>query len=71
MPEVIQERPRSSRQRYRSFVQAYKDRQLDALADGASKEREENTAESQPRPGKRREYFRDALPPRDVARLAD
>ena len=51
--------PRSSRQRYRRFLQDYKEKRLDALADAE----ENGAAADAPRaePGKRREYLRDYL----------
>jgi ATP-binding cassette, subfamily B, bacterial len=50
---------RSSRQKYREFVQDYKQRRLEGLADAA----EDAAATEAPRPpaGKRREYLRDYL----------
>jgi ATP-binding cassette, subfamily B, bacterial len=70
MPERL-ERPRSSRQRYRSFVQDYQQRRLDDAADagkdgkpldGATKADQDSSApEPRPRRGKRREYLHEYL----------
>src|SRR5206468_8022334 len=65
-------RPRSSRQRYRGFVEDYKHRRLDELADAAKDEKppddaakaDEDAAAPEPQPkrrGKRREYLREYL----------
>ena len=63
-------RPRSSRQRYRAFVQDYKHRRLDDSTEGGdnhkpsveAKNPAEDQAPSQPKPrGKRREYLREYL----------
>jgi len=48
--------PRSSRQRYREFVQDYNNRRLDEIA-----EPESPVPEPKPRKGKRREYLREYL----------
>src|SRR6266404_3241827 len=48
--------PRSSRQRYREFVQDYNNRRLDEIA-----EPESRVSEPKPRKGKRREYLREYL----------
>jgi ATP-binding cassette subfamily B protein/subfamily B ATP-binding cassette protein MsbA len=68
-PEHL-DRPRSSRQRYRGFVQDYKHRRLDDAADAgkdgkplsAAKADEDAPPETQSEPrGKRREYLREYL----------
>jgi ATP-binding cassette subfamily B protein/subfamily B ATP-binding cassette protein MsbA len=67
MPERL-ERPRSSRQRYRSFVQDYQQQRLDdaekdgkPLEDATKADQDSPAPEPQPRRGKRREYMREYL----------
>ena len=68
---ALPERPRSSRRRYRAFVQDYKRRRLDDSAEGEEPKRSEDSTnagedvsqpDSQRKPrGKRREYLREYL----------
>jgi ATP-binding cassette subfamily B protein/subfamily B ATP-binding cassette protein MsbA len=51
--------PRSSRERYREFVQDYKHRRLDDAADGESPPETGAAPSPPPRPGKRREFLRE------------
>ena len=57
------QRPRSSRQRYRSFVEDYKNRRLDerAESDGAKPVEQEPEVSGPERKGKRRQYMREYL----------
>jgi len=56
-------RPRSSRQRYKGFVQDYKHRRLDEVAESHGTQKPSEDAPEPPRPvrGKRRQYLREYL----------